>query len=69
MFYRTRPKPREVFAANSRDRIVHHVVIDKLMPHFIEENSFSCMPKKGTLFGDKKLQEVMKRHPSGNIKI
>ena len=71
-FIVTRPKPREVFAANFRDRIVHHVVIDKLMPHFQEtfiENSFSCMPKKGTLFGAKKLQEAMKRHPNGNVYI
>ena len=69
-FIVTRPKPREVFAANFRDRIVHHIVIDKLMPHFTEtfiENSFSCMPKKGTLFGAKKLQEAMKRHPNGTV--
>ncbi len=45
------PKPREVFAANFRDRIVHHWIALKLAP-IMEEclipNTFSCMPKRGT---------------------
>jgi len=27
-----RPKPREVFAADFRDRIVHHLIIKELIP-------------------------------------
>ena len=69
-FVVTRPKPREVFAASFRDRIVHHLIIGKLMPYFEQkliDNSFSCMSGKGTLYGVKKLQEAMRRHPNGKV--
>lgn len=63
-----RPVVREVFAADFRDRIVHHLVINKILPllenknnegSFIE-NSFSCRKGKGTLFGVNKCYEHIK---------
>lgn len=57
------PKYREVFAAEFRDRIVHHLVIDNindiLEKSFIE-NSFSCRVGKGTLFGIQQIQKMIK---------
>ena len=50
-FYITRPKPREIFAADFRDRIVHHYIYNRLSPVwekiFIDQ-SFACRPEKGT---------------------
>lgn len=56
------PKYREVFAADFRDRIVHHLVINELMPcfekYFIKE-SFSCMKGRGTLHGVQTMAQYM----------
>lgn len=54
------PKLREVFAANFRDRIVHHLYFN--YTHKIFENTFihdtySCIKKRGTHFGVQRLQE------------
>jgi hypothetical protein len=58
VFCISKPKLREVFAANFRDRIVHHILIRKLNP-FIESklinNTFACRKGKGTLYGIKKI--------------
>lgn len=49
-----KPVDREIFAADFRDRIVHHLLIDRLMVYlekeFIED-SFSCRKGKGTQKG------------------
>lgn len=48
------PVQREVFAADFRDRIVHHLVISKINALFEAEfiaDSYSCRSGKGTLFG------------------
>ncbi len=53
------PVQREVFAANFRDRIVHHLVISKINHLFEQEfvnNSYSCREGKGVLFGVKNIQ-------------
>ena len=46
------PKPREVFAADFRDRIVHHLIVRRLEPYwervFIYD-SYACRKGKGTL--------------------
>lgn len=48
------PVKREVFAADFRDRIVHHLVMERIGKYF-EENfiydSYSCRVGKGTEFG------------------
>ena len=49
-----KPVKREVFAADFRDRIVHHLIINRinsiLEDEFIE-NSYSCRVGKGTDYG------------------
>ena len=54
------PVKREVFAANFRDRVVHHWIFNQLNPvldrRFIED-SYSCRTGKGTLYGIRRLQK------------
>jgi len=53
------PVIREVFAASFRDRIVHHLLYNWLMPIFEPTfiyDSYSCREGKGTLFGIKRLE-------------
>lgn len=53
-FIVTEPVQREVFAADFRDRIVHHLIIKKLN-HLFEaqfiNDSYSCREGKGTQYG------------------
>ena len=51
----TRPKVREVFAAQFRDRIVHHLLMLRLLQHFEEafiEDTYNCRKGKGTDLGN-----------------
>jgi hypothetical protein len=53
------PKPREVFAADFKDRIVHHVIYNYLNPIYEKIfifDSFACRKGKGTLKAVKRLQ-------------
>jgi hypothetical protein len=49
-----KPVKREIFAANFRDRVIHHLVIQKMNAifekHFIYD-SYACRKAKGTHFG------------------
>ena len=48
------PKDREVFAANFRDRIVQHLLINEIIDGFeteVIDDSYSCRKGKGTLYG------------------
>ena len=57
-----RPVQREVFAADFRDRIVHHLIMNRLMPIFeriFSESSYSCRVGKGTLYGVKAAYKMM----------
>ena len=53
------PKPREVWAAAFRDRIVHHLVYNAIAPKieraFIHD-SCACIRDRGTLYGANRLQ-------------
>lgn len=67
-FVVTRPKLREVFAADFRDRIVHHLVIRKiepLMESVFIEDSYNCRKGKGTLHGVKCLAVKMRKITDG----
>lgn len=59
-----KPVKREVFAADFRDRIVHHLVINRindiLEEEFIED-SYSCRKGKGTDYGIRKCYEYMSK--------
>lgn len=55
----TRPKPREVWAAQFRDRIVHHLLYNHIGPRFeasFVADSCACIPGRGTLYGAKRLE-------------
>ena len=61
----TRPKVREIFASDFRDRIVHHLLIMKTMPLFEQyfiDDSYNCRKGKGTMYGHKRLAEMAQRH-------
>jgi len=58
-----KPVEREVFAADFRDRVVHHLIINKLNPLFEAEfihDSYACRAGKGTLFGVRRLQRFIR---------
>lgn len=63
VFVVEKPVKREVFAAILRDRIVHHILIKKVVPIFEEkcfiDDSYSCRKGKGTHFGGRKLREKL----------
>ncbi len=53
-----KPVKREIFAADFRDRVVHHLVCGYINPIFERvfiHDSFSCRKGKGTLFGIQRL--------------
>jgi RNA-directed DNA polymerase len=57
-FVIVRPKPREVWAADFRDRIVHHLFYNRCRGRF--QNSFivdscACIEDRGTLYGAERL--------------
>ena len=58
------PKMREVFAAQFRDRVVHHLLYNYiaplLIPGFIRD-SYSCIPGRGTHDGILRLEESIRR--------
>ena len=57
-FVITRPKPREVWAADFRDRIVHHLLYNRIAPRFhagFIANSCACIPGRGTLYAATRL--------------
>ena len=58
-FVITRPKPREVWAAEFRDRIVHHLFYNQISPRFYASfiaNSCACIPGRGTLYAAQRLE-------------
>lgn len=58
------PKWREIFAADFIDRIVQHLVVNKINPYLEKEfipNSFSCRKNKGTLCGIQTLESEAKK--------
>jgi retron-type reverse transcriptase len=53
-FIVTKPVKREIFAADFRDRVVHHLLISKVNPLFERQfiyDSYACRTGKGTHFG------------------
>ncbi|MEO8153600.1 MAG: RNA-directed DNA polymerase [Rhizobacter sp.] len=54
-----RPKPREVWAADFRDRVVHHLMYNQIAPRFharFSSASCACIPGRGTLYAAKRLE-------------
>lgn len=58
-FVITRPKPREVWAAAFRDRVVHHLLYNRIAPRFYAAfiaDSCACIPGRGTLYAARRLE-------------
>ena len=58
-FVITRPKPREVWAADFPDRVVHHLLHNQISERFHRQfiaDSCACIPGRGTLYGAKRLE-------------
>lgn len=58
-FVVTNPRPREVWAGAFRDRVVHHVLYNRIAPKFYRSfsaASCACVPGRGTLYGVKRLE-------------
>lgn len=54
---------REVFAADFKDRIVHHLLINRLLPtieEYLIDDNYACRKGKGTLYGVLRCQEKLK---------
>jgi RNA-directed DNA polymerase len=63
MFPIFRPKMREVWAANFRDRIVHHILYNRVAPRFYARfiaDSCACIPGRGTLYASKRLESKVR---------
>ena len=62
-FILTKPKYREVWAASFKDRIVHHLIYNRLSPHYFKTfiyDSCACIPNKGTLFASNRVNHFIK---------
>lgn len=58
-----KPVPREVFAADFKDRIIHHLFINRILKYFEKEmidDSYSCRVGKGTQYGVYKCAKYIK---------
>ena len=63
MFVVTRPKAREVWAANFKDRVVHHILYNRYSGHFYRRfihDSYACIPEKGTLRAANRVQHFIR---------
>lgn len=62
-FVITHPKPREVWAARFRDRIVHHLLYNHIAPRFHAQftaDSCACIPGRGTLYAANRLESQVR---------
>lgn len=58
------PKWREVWAAQFRDRVVHHILYNRLADRFHRRfiyDSYACIPGRGTLMGVERIEKFAKR--------
>ncbi|MBT4761912.1 MAG: reverse transcriptase [Bdellovibrionaceae bacterium] len=58
VFMVDQPKVREIWAAEFRDRVVHHIIYNRLYPRFYPgfiRNTFACIPNRGSLDASNRL--------------
>jgi retron-type reverse transcriptase len=63
-FIVNKPVKREIFAADFRDRVVHHLIISKLNHLFEKQfiyDSYSCRIGKGTHFGIQRIDKFIRQ--------
>lgn len=59
-----KPKKREVFAAQFRDRVVHHLYFNythELFERTFIQDTYSCIQGRGTLYGIKRLESHIRK--------
>jgi hypothetical protein len=59
------PKPRNIYCAPFRDRVVHHAVCDVLEPIWearFSEDSYACRKEKGMHLAVRRSRELARRH-------
>lgn len=64
LFFAKKPKLREIFAADFRDRVVHHILVGYLEPIFEKifiHDSYACRKAKGTHRAVMRLQGFMRK--------
>jgi len=62
-FISQKPVKREVFAADFRDRIVHHLIYNYINPFFEKSfinDAYSCRKNKGTSYGIKRVNHFIR---------
>ncbi len=62
-FIVNKPVKREIFAADFRDRVVHHLIYNYISPLFEKafiNDSYSCRKGKGTHYGIKRLDHFIR---------
>lgn len=66
-FVVTVPKPREIFAAQFGDRVVHHVLINQVQAiwekHIFIDDSYACRPGRGHHYGMRRLFGYARTYP------
>jgi len=59
-----KPKPREIFAAEFCDRVIHHLLINQVQKiwenKIFIDDSYACRPNKGNHYGVERLQQYAK---------
>lgn len=63
-FVVTEPKIREVWCADYKDRIIHHLIYNEIGEFFEKRfiyDSYSCIKGKGTLFGAKRIYKFIRQ--------
>lgn len=66
-----KPVKREIFAADFRDRIVHHLVYNYMYPvldKIFIKDSYSCRKGKGTLYGINRVIDFIKNCSENYVK-
>ncbi|MFH0771204.1 MAG: reverse transcriptase/maturase family protein [Candidatus Omnitrophota bacterium] len=64
LFFVKKPKLREIFAADFRDRVVHHILVGYLEPIFENvfiHDSYACRKGKGTHRAVRRLQSFLRK--------
>jgi len=64
VFISDKPVKREIFAAQFRDRVVHHLLINKFEHIFEKEfiyDTYSCRKGRGTHFGIKRVEKFIRQ--------
>ena len=70
LFDNTKKPYREVFAGDFKDRIVHHLLINRILPKVEEQlidDNYACRKNKGTLYGALRCQEHLKNASNNGL--